>query len=100
MRSRPIEEVSVSAEDGLRICPQLAQFETFSYIYRAAAGIRWLESCRCLGASEPARWEHIELFKHIIAIVESECGETLTLTANTRWLGVPTKVRKSLQSCA
>ena len=70
--------------------------EDIEYIYRDATGIIWVDNIRSLGAREPHRWEHFDLFKQILAAMQSEYGITLAIGEDTRWINIPTELHKQL----
>lgn len=91
-----IEEVSIDANNRLFVRPRLLPTEDFEFIYRDATGIFWINNIRSLGAREPHRWEHIDLFKQILTAMQSEYGISLAIGEDTRWINIPAELHKQL----
>lgn len=100
LRSVSIEEIAIDAENRLLVRPLLMPSENFAHIYRDASGVAWIENVRSLGAREPQKWTHVELFKQILAAVRNEYGNSLVLTPKTRWSNVPDQLQSELRTCA
>ncbi len=98
MKRRLIAKVMIDRAGQLFVVPELEPEATYEYIYREANGLRWNRTHRALHANEPARWEHVELLRHISATLNSACDEELVFTKCTEWEGVPPDLKESLRS--
>ena len=97
MKQIPIEEIVIDTENRLLIRPKLGPEDNYEYIYRDASGVTWIEKQRCLGASEPERWNHFDIFRQIIMAVRGEYGELLAVTSETKWTNIPTALKHEIQ---
>ncbi len=96
MKLRAIALVEMDSTGQLFVRPQSDTEGMYEYIYREANGLRWSRDRRALCAYEPARWQPEELFQHIVATLQSAFDETLRLTEDTVWIGVPRDVQTKL----
>jgi len=97
MKQTPIEEIKIDEENRLLIRPKIRPDQNFEYIYRDASGVTWIDKVRCLGAREPDKWNHFDLFKQIIFAVHGEYGELLVVTSETKWLNIPTALESEIR---
>lgn len=95
-----IEEIAIDGDGHLLVRPRLPAEDDFAFIWRDASGIRWNETARALVAAEPQRWEGFNLYKQILAAVQSEYGKRLIVTAATRWSGVRNDLKERIQASA
>ena len=98
MKNRAIASVVIASSGHLFVAPELEGDEDYEYIYREANGLRWDRTSRSLHAYEPARWEHVELLRHIASTLQSACDEDLHLTEKTVWQGVPLELQSRIRS--
>ena len=96
MNVRTIALVEMDSTGQLFVRPQSDTEGKYEYIYREANGLRWSRDRRALCAYEPARWQPEELFQHIVATLQSTFDETLQLTEDTVWIGVPQNLQRRL----
>lgn len=89
MKQIPIDEIVIDAENRLLIRPKFGLGDNYEYIYRDASGVTWIAQIGCLGAREPEKWNHFDLFRQIILAVQGEYGEQLLITLETKWSNVP-----------
>lgn len=68
------------------------------FIYRAASSVRWEESSNAFVAAAPEKWEYGALLSHTFHEVQGELGETLRVTARTRWTNVSRELELELTS--
>ena len=94
----PIEEIGLDDQGYLFVRPLAASADEFTHIYRAAMGIRWNSRLRALHAYEPARWAAMDLYKQVIAAVDSEYGVQLHATLGTIWTRIPADIRKAIET--
>jgi hypothetical protein len=88
MRSQPIESVAIDENGRLLVRPVLSEGNCYSLIYRAGNGLRWEPGEKAIVATEPKRWEHIELLAHVVKTLAEECDERLHAVGSTRWLNM------------
>jgi len=51
----------------------------------------------CLGAREPEKWNHFDLFRQIILAVQGEYGELLLVTLETKWSNIPSALESEIK---
>jgi hypothetical protein len=93
-----IEEIGLDNQGYLFVRPLAASADEFAHIWRDASGIRWNSELQVLHATEPARWEIVELYRQIIAAVYREYGIRLEATPSTLWNQIPDKLQRSLKA--
>ncbi len=97
--TRPCDIESVAIDGSvLFVEPRLPKADHFTHIYRDASGIEWDDNRHALCAAEPARWNHFDLYKQMLAAVHNEYGRDLVVTPTTRWLSVPTELRAQIEA--
>ena len=97
MKQIPIEEIIIDAENRLLIRPEFGPGDNYEYIYRDASGVTWIAQLGCLGAREPEKWNHFNLFRQIILAVQGEYGELLLVTLETKWSNVPSALESEIK---
>lgn len=97
MKETPIEEIKIDEENRLLVRPKMRPAQTYEYIYRDASGVTWIDKVRCLGAIEPDKWNHFDLFKQVILAVQGEYGELLVVTPETKWSNVPSTLEGEIR---
>ena len=100
MRIVSIEEVSFGDGGQLSVRPSLEAGEDLAFIWCAANGVRWHAVQRRLvhvpdSSPAPAAW-----FGRILSASGDEYGYLLAATQATRWIGVPTQARESMDRLA
>lgn len=88
-----ITEIGIDSDEQLYIIPQSQQF---SMIWRSAREVHWNTDLKCLYSPKPREWSYYQWYYHIIDVVKDECGCTLSLDGNTRWINVPEQLRKEI----
>lgn len=97
MKEIEIEEIKIDEENRLLVRPKISPDYSYEYIYRDASGITWINKARSLAAREPEKWNHFDLFKQIIAAVQSEYGDFLQVSVDTRWVNIPTALATQIR---
>ncbi len=70
----------------------------FTYIYRAARGVRWDPSERALTVPRPETSTYADRFADILEAASDEYGARLLLTSRTDLAGLPPEVASSISS--
>lgn len=96
MRELEIDEIAIDSSGRLMIRP--GNGRSYAMVYRAANGLRWNAEQSAIIAYEPDRWPHEELFAHIIATIERECGERFIVGKSTKWVSVSNELRNAMLS--
>jgi hypothetical protein len=97
MKVRAVALVEMDSSGQLFVRPESDSEGIYEYIYREANGLRWNREKRALCAYEPERWQPEELFQHMVTTLRSAFDETLQLTQDTVWIGVPPELQTQLR---
>jgi hypothetical protein len=80
-----ILEIGIDNVGRLYIKPET---ENFSMIYRLATEVHWDNNGSFLYSPKPREWSYFDWFKHMILVVNTECGVTLKVKADTIWTSI------------
>lgn len=95
MNPRSLASIEVDALGRLWVRPVMDGAPSYEFIYREANGLRWNREEGALCAYEPARWEPVELLRHIVATLGSACDEVLRADEATVWK-VPADMKSAM----
>ena len=88
-----IIEVGIDDLERLYIVPEK---KSFSLIYRTATEVHWDSKGKFLYSPKPREWSYLNWYKHIVGVVDTECGCKLILSANTKWTNVPDELKDKI----
>src|SRR5690349_9788126 len=95
-RKVPVDEVAISAEGRLVVCPRLTDAEDFAYIWREANGVRWDAASRTLTTLSDPQPDQLAWLSRIIDAARNEYGCILVATPETRWSNVSPELQLSM----
>lgn len=85
-----IIEIGIDKEERLYIKPENSKF---TLIYRTATEVHWDNKDFFLYSPKPKDWSYLKWYKHIMAVVETECNCKLIITEQTKWTNVSNKLK-------
>jgi hypothetical protein len=94
-----IEKVVLDAGQGLRIVVGSSEQDNFSFIYRAAARVRWDVTNRSLymmARDDGSERTPLETFQQISRAVEAEYGDRLTINDGTMFVNLTSEDREAI----
>ena len=97
MRTLEVAEISIDENGRLLIRPRVAD-DSFQYVYRAAAEVRWDPAQACFTCPPPREWSYVRWFEHARGAVQAELGWHLEVTRRTRWTNVADDLRDEIYS--
>jgi hypothetical protein len=95
-----IMEVCCSPDGQLSLLPSIAAREDMEFIWRMANGVRWDSGNRRLVHVPDSAPDAVAWFGRFLAASRGEYGYQLTITPETRWIGVPAKAREAMEQSA
>lgn len=95
MQDLPIDSLEIDAAGSLLV--RTPPDRSFEYIYREADGLRWDRQRHGFRAYEPARWEPVELLRHMAVTLRDCCDRELVFVGSTSWVGVSPDLRDALE---
>ena len=94
MKENEIIEVGLDLDGSLFVRPKA---EDFSYIYRAAMGVRWDTDRGRLFFPKSSEWSYAKCFSQILSAAEDEYRVRLVLSPQTTWF-VSDGIRSEIES--
>lgn len=96
MKAIPIAAIEIEPSGRLLVRP-VNRNSFYEYIYREANGLRWDRDLAAFHAHEPSRWDHVELFVHLAAVIRSEFDEQFCVVEETTWVAVAPELERQLR---
>lgn len=96
-RVEMIAEVAIDETGALHIKPTTPD-PFFEYVYRAGTQISWRPGAGSFATPPPQEWSYWQWFDQVIRAVDGELGVQLILGPTTRWDGVSSEIRTSLEA--
>lgn len=88
-----ILEIGIDAQERLYIKPSTARFDL---IYRTATEVHWDTKGLFLFSPKPREWTYLDWYKHIVYVVNDECGYELILSEETIWANIPDALKHEI----
>lgn len=95
MKTEEIAAIGVDELGRIYIAPS---GQTFEYIYRSAADVRWDSERLCLHSPIPREWSLLNWYQHIVGIAEVDYGVALKVTSNTQWTNVDPGLKSQIEA--
>lgn len=93
MKIDQISEIGIDARERFYIKPSSARFDL---IYRTATEVHWDASGLFLFSPKPREWSYLDWYKHIVDVVNNECGYKLVLNDETIWTNIPKELKQEI----
>ena len=97
MRTLEVAEISIDNNGRLLIRPREAH-DSFQYVYRAAAEVRWDPTKGCFACPVPRDWSYLKWFQHARGAVRVELGRDFEVNSRTTWTNVSDVLRDEICS--
>lgn len=88
-----ILEIGIDIHERLYIKPENARFDL---IYRTATEVHWDASGLFLFPPKPREWNYLNWYRHIVDVVNKECGYRLVWSAKTIWTNIPKELKREI----
>jgi len=93
MKIDQISEIGIDIEERLYIKSSIARFD---FIYRTATEVHWDASGLFLFSPKPREWTYLDWYRHIVDVVNNECGYKLVLGDETIWTNIPEELKQEI----